>query len=140
MRTAMAVSVILAFTWVGTASATCSEQSSVAVESKAQSDLDLSTLEDRLRETPAIGFFTKLTLKNQITDLLDAVRAYHNGNSGKSLEQLREQYNFLLLKVESLIQDEEPGLSRQIYASRDAIWCLLADPEKFSKLQAGEKT
>lgn len=104
-----------------------------------QSELDLSALEERLRETPAIGFFTKLALKNQINNLLAAFQAYHRRDSDKSLDQLRERYNLLLLKVQSLVQDEEPQLSQKIYASRDGIWCLLADPEEFSKLQAGEK-
>ena len=126
MRLAVA-GVIFTLLWVGTASAVCQEQ-------KSQSELDLSTLEDRLRETPAIGFFTKLALKDQINNLLDAFQAYHRSDSDKSLDQLRERYNLLLLKVQSLVQDEEPQLSQKIYASRDAIWCLLADPEEFSKL------
>jgi len=33
--------------------------------------LDLKSLEKRLRETTAIGVFTKLALKNQVDDLLD---------------------------------------------------------------------
>jgi hypothetical protein len=112
---------------MGMASANCQEQN-------MESEFDLSALEDRLRETPAIGFFTKLALKDQINNLLDAVQAYHRSDSDKGLDQLRERYNLLLLKVQSLVQDEEPQLSQKIYASRDVIWCLLADPEEFSKL------
>src|SRR3989304_1074409 len=33
--------------------------------------LDLNTLKEELRETKAIGFFTKIALKNQVDDLLD---------------------------------------------------------------------
>lgn len=108
-------------------------------EPQEGSELDLDALEQRLRETNAIGFFTKLALKNEINSLLDAFHAYHTSGSDKDLEQLRERYSLLLFKVMSLVQDEEPQLSQKIYASREAIWCLLADPEEFSKLQAGEK-
>ena len=40
----------------------------------AVAPLDLKSLEIRLKETPAIGVFTKLTLKNQIDKLLDQFR------------------------------------------------------------------
>lgn len=98
------------------------------------SEFDLDALEQHLRDTDAIGFFTKLALKGDINDLLDAFRAYHRGRSDKDLEQLHERYSLLLFKVMSLVQDQEPQLSEKIYASRQAIWCLLADPQKFSKL------
>lgn len=126
MRMAIA-GVIFVLIPMGMASANCQEQN-------RGSELDLSALEERLRETSAIGFFTKLALRDEINNLLDAVQAYHRSDSDKNLDQLRDRYNLLLLKVQSLVQDEEPQLSRKIYASRDAIWCLLADPEEFSKL------
>ena len=43
--------------------------------------LDLTSLEERLRETEAIGFFTKITLKNQVDDLLDRFRDYYEGEA-----------------------------------------------------------
>ena len=36
---------------------------------------------EELRETKAIGFFTKITLKNQVDDLLDRFREYYEGKS-----------------------------------------------------------
>ena len=38
---------------------------------EASPPLDLTTLESRLKETKAIGVFTKITLKNQVDDLLN---------------------------------------------------------------------
>jgi biotin operon repressor len=40
----------------------------------------------------------------------------------------------LILKVLSLLQDSDPALARTISASREAIWGILADPEKFNSL------
>jgi hypothetical protein len=102
--------------------------------------LDLTSLETRLRETRAIGVFTKISLKNQVDDLLDKFRAYYKGRAKTTLADLRRPYDMLLLKVLSLLQDTDPPLARDIVASREAIWGILADPKKFteSKLMAGE--
>jgi len=102
--------------------------------------LDLTSLETRLRETKAIGVFTKISLKNQVDDLLVKFRAYHKRQAALSLAELRRSYDMLLLKVLSLLQDSDPSLARDIVASRAAIWSILADPEKFSSanLVAGD--
>jgi hypothetical protein len=100
----------------------------------ASPPLDLTTLETRLKETKAIGVFTKITLKNQVDDLLDQFRAYYQGRTRTTLAELRQPYDRLLLKVLSLLQDGDPELARTIVASREAIWGILADPNKFATL------
>lgn len=96
--------------------------------------LDLALLEKRLKETNAIGVFTKLTLKNQVDDLLDRFRAYYQGRTKTTLAELRQPYDMLILKVLSLLQDSDPSLAGAIVASREAIWGILSDREKFSSL------
>jgi len=96
--------------------------------------LDLTALEQRLRDTSAIGVFTKLTLKNQVDDLLSRFRLYHSGHGDVKLEQLRQSYDLLLLKVLSLLQDKDSGLANAISASREAIWNILIDPKKFAAI------
>ncbi len=96
--------------------------------------LDLKSLEKRLRETKAIGVFTKLSLKNQVDDLLDHFRAFHQGKGGTKLAELRQSYDLLMMKVLSLLQDSDPPLARDIVTSREGIWSLLADPAKFATL------
>jgi len=96
--------------------------------------LDLASLEKRLRETKAIGFFTKLSLKNQVDDLRERFRAFHAARSGAALAELRERYDLLLLKVLALLQDSDPLLAYDISASREVLWGLLADPAKFRNL------
>jgi hypothetical protein len=99
--------------------------------------LDLAGLEQRLKDTHAIGLFTKLSLKNQVDDLLGAFRAFHGGQTNPSLSDLRQRYDLLLLKVLTLLQDGDPPLASAIAASREAIWALLADRDKFQKIQMG---
>jgi hypothetical protein len=96
--------------------------------------LDLAELEQRLRDTRAIGVFTKLSLKNQIDDLLDQFRGFYGGQIKVTLAELRQRYELLLLKVLTLLQDADQELAGTIAASREAIWGILADPQKFAKI------
>lgn len=105
------------------------------VKQPASPPLDLKSLEQRLRDTKAIGVFTKLSLKNQVDDLLSQFRTFHDGGrAGAALTELRERYNLLLLKVLSLLQGSDPMLAQAIAGSREAIWGVLADPVKFAKI------
>ncbi len=97
--------------------------------------LNLADLEQRLRDTRAIGVFTKLSLKNQVDDLLNAFRELYRGPSKSPPAELRQRYDALLLKVLGLLQSGDPPLAAAIAASREAIWSLLADPVKFEKIQ-----
>lgn len=96
--------------------------------------LDVAALEKRLKETSAIGVFTKLTLKNQIDELLGRFRAHYEGRVKTTLAQLRQPYDTLILKVLSLLQDSDPSLARAVAESREAIWGILSDPLKFKNL------
>lgn len=96
--------------------------------------LNLADLEQRLRETRAIGVFTKLSLKNQVDDLLDAFRTLYKGPSKHPPAELRQRYDLLLIKVLTLLQDGDPPLATAIASSREAIWSILADPDKFATI------
>jgi len=104
--------------------------------------LDLESLGTRLKQTRAIGVLTKLSLKNQVDDLLQKFRAYHRQQGTATLPELRRSYDLLMLKVLSLLQDSDPPLARDIVQSRAAIWGILADPRKFNEasLMAGATT
>ena len=113
-----------------------------ATSPPAAAPLDFASLGTRLRQTKAIGTLTKLSLKNQVDDLLGKFRAYHKRQGTATLPELRRSYDMLLLKVLTLLQDSDPPLARDIVQSRAAIWGILADPRKFteSNLMAGAAT
>ena len=94
--------------------------------------LDLASLEKRLRDTNAIGVMTKLSLKNQVDDLLNQFRAFYAGKLKTTLADLRRPYDLLILKVLSLLQDKDPSLAAALAASREAIWGILSDQTKFA--------
>lgn len=107
-----------------------------ARETAAGAPLDLDALEMQLKETKAIGVFTKLALKNQVDDLLDKFRAHHNGKATPTITELRQSYDLLMMKVLSLLQDRDQKLASEIVSSRERIWGLLVNPTTFAALQA----
>ena len=118
-----------------TAAATLAVKVAPAPAAKsAASPLDMKSLETRLKQTGAIGVFTKIALKNQVDDLLDQFRAYYAGRLNITLAALRRPYEMLLQKVLALLQDADPPLASAIVASREAIWGILADPAKFATI------
>ena len=100
----------------------------------APAPLDLKELKQELKDTKAIGIFSKITLKNQMDDLLGRLRKYHQGQANPPLTDLRRSYELLVMKLLSLVQDDDKKLASDIAASREAIWALLADPKKFATL------
>jgi hypothetical protein len=98
-----------------------------------QPAVDLATLEKRLRKTDALGVLTKLALKNEIDDFVEAMDALHSKGQGQ-LPELRERFDLLVMKLMSLLQDDAPSLANEIASSREHLWQLLADPREFARL------
>jgi hypothetical protein len=114
--------------------ATTSPAAASRTTAAAAPALDLKTLEQRLRDTHAIGVFTKLSLKNQVDDLLAQFKTFYGGHSQITLVQLRQKYEVLLLKVVSVLQNDDPQLASAIASSRESIWSILADPKSFANI------
>jgi hypothetical protein len=105
-----------------------------AAVATAPPPLNLSSLETRLKDTDAIGFMTKLSLRNQVDDLLSQFRAFYAGRVETTMEDLRRGYDLLMLKVLSLLQNKDPELAAALSASRQAIWEILSDRAKFASM------
>jgi hypothetical protein len=110
------------------------EESPPTVAKTAAPPLDLDSLKERLKDTSAIGVLTKISLKNQVDDLLDRFRAYYDGKLKTTLADLRRSYDLLVMKVLALLQDTDRSLATAIVASREAIWGILSDPKKFATI------
>lgn len=96
--------------------------------------ISLEELEERLVDTDAIGFFTKLELKSQLDDLTERFREFHEASDADELPRLREEFNGLLLKLLTLLQDEDPDLHRDLVRAKPQIWRTFSDPVQFAKL------
>ena len=101
---------------------------------KASPPFDLTALEQRLKETQAIGVLAKMALRNQVDDLLSEFRGFHNGNVKTTLAELRRPYDLLVFKLLLLLQDDDPSLAAAVVGSREAIWGILSDPAKFAAI------
>jgi len=106
-----------------------------APETPAASPISLQELGNRIKQTRAIGLMTKLALKNDIDDLVERLRRYHEKDDGQ-LDALREHYEALVLKLLALLEKPEPELALALVRSRDDIWSRLADPVRFAELTA----
>ena len=105
-----------------------------AVASTVAAPLDLTALKEKLKATKAIGVFTKLSLKNQVDDLMKEFSGYYQGKAKTTMPDLRRKYDLLLMKVLSLLQDSDQKLASEVVSSREAIWAVLSDPKKFATL------
>jgi hypothetical protein len=105
-----------------------------AAKPAAPPTLDLKSLEQQLKDTKAIGVMTKLSIKNQVDDLLEQFRGFYQGKVKTSLADLRRSYDLLVMKVLTLLQDGDQALARAVAGSREAIWGILADPKKFAAI------
>jgi len=90
----------------------------------------------QLKATKAIGVFSKLSLKNKVDDLLQQFREHYDGKAKPTMAELRQFYNLLMMKVLSLLQDDDQPLASTIVASREAIWSLLSNPTTFATIQS----
>ncbi len=99
-----------------------------------KNEFDLDALADRVRASTSIGFLTKLSLRNQVDDLVEAFRRFHSGERNPPLAELRQSFNFLIMKITSLVQDNEPELANDIFNARGVLWARLTDPKEFSKI------
>jgi len=117
-----------------TAMTTTSATATPATAPNSPVPLDLIALEKQLKSTKAIGVFSKIALKNQVDDLMKKFREHYQGKGKTTMAELRQSYDLLMMKVLSMVQDNDKNLAAAIVSSRAAIWDLLADPVKFAAL------
>lgn len=95
-------------------------------EQQAENPFNMHVLIERLKQTEAIGFFTKLAIRSDALDLVEMVKAYRKHMNKYSLQELRARFNGLLLKVLALLNDD-PKLAKDISLAREDIWRSLLE-------------
>lgn len=89
--------------------------------------IDVGKLIQRLKDSRAIGFFTKLAIRGDILDLKHKVDRYRQeGTLEEHLQEVRREFDGLLLKIMALLE-ADPTLSRDVYLARDQIWSNLLE-------------
>ena len=100
-----------------------SKDSTAEIEEKPIFNVDV--LVDRMKETKAIGVITKLSLKNQVDDLLEKADEIKNTNGEATEEKsaLRENFEGLILKTVTLLnKGKDYTLAEYIYLAREELW------------------
>jgi hypothetical protein len=70
-----------------------------------------------------------------VDELLNQLQVFHKGAGKPPLPQLRQQYEMLFIKVLSVVQNGDPALASAISSSRESIWGILTDPNKFAQIR-----
>jgi len=99
-----------------------------------QEIVDFETLEKGIRNTKAIGGLSKLKLSGDINKMVADLKTYHAGDSPHTLEQHREQYDLLYMKVMSQVQDKDPELFNKLCNAWDPLWAELQDEDNLKKV------
>jgi len=87
-----------------------------------KADINMDVLIERLKQTPAIGVFTKLAIRGDILDLKDEIQTYKQKSMLQSkLDDIRARFDGLLIKIMALLQ-ADPALSKDLYTARESIW------------------
>lgn len=86
-----------------------------------EEQLDMNALIERLKQTKAIGFLTKLALRSDALDLIEMAKQYKRHPTEDGLKALRSRYEGLVLKVLALLE-KDPQLARDIALAREKIW------------------
>ena len=109
-------------------------QQSNAQDNESHDDFDLDALVDRVSASKSLGFFTKLSLKQDIDQLLAGMRAHHGGSNNDQLAQLRERYDVMVQKLVVLLQDKDKELVQTIHDGQENLWAILSDEKKFASM------
>ena len=102
-------------------------------------EINLDGLRSSLRETDAIGFTTKLSLKHDLDTLLESFHEYHQGKSEETLPTLRERFAELLSATLAMLKDDDPKLFRRLWDAQGHLWLTVSDPVQFHAAVTDEK-
>jgi len=102
------------------------KQATSGTSAGANVHFDMDGLIERLKQSDAIGMFTKLALRSDAMDVMDVVKAYRKHDKHVSLDDVRARFDGLLLKVLALL-DNDPALSGDINMAREDIWRSLME-------------
>jgi hypothetical protein len=93
--------------------------------------VDLDMLAEGLKHSNAVGTFEKLRLKSAIDGLIERFKAFHRGARQFTLAELQEQYDLLMMRIATQLQNKDLALHGQLCNAWHAIWSDLQDRHRF---------
>ena len=110
-----------------------------AVSPIASEQVNLEGLRSGLRQTDAIGFTTKLSLKRKLDSLIGDFGDYHKGQGDLTLTSLREEFAELLASTLSLLREDDPQLFNKLWDAQGHLWLTVSDPVRFHAAVSNKK-
>ena len=92
-------------------------------------EFNLDILITRLKETDALGVFTKLALKGDVEEIIEMAHEYQSLAALPKLQSVRERFDGLVLKTITLLNDKDPDLAADMYQARDLVWESILEVE-----------
>jgi len=102
------------------------------IEQQSKSGIDcvsvsMDELVEGLKESKAIGFFTKLAIRSDVIGFRDNVKKIRKKNQLKDkMKSVKANFDGLLLKIMTLLE-KDPNLSKKIYLGRHSIFKSLLE-------------
>ena len=87
-----------------------------------------------VRQMPSV-FSPSLEIKGQVEDLVDDFADFHDGESHLQIGQLEDRFDLLVMKLLTLLQDDDPALKQDIADARPQLWAALSDPVEFEAVR-----
>ena len=81
-----------------------------AEETSSSASTSLDSLEDRLRESDAIGIMDKMDLSARVDGLIADFLLFHDGKSETDTGRLEERFHRLVFEAAWLVRDGDPML------------------------------
>ena len=94
----------------------------------------LDRVEQRMRDTAAVGVVAKLTLKAELDALLAAFLRFHEGKSHYGLDDLLHRYDRLMAKTMDLVHGQDPALFALLYDIRPEMAAILTHPGHYARV------
>lgn len=93
--------------------------------------ISVAAMQKMLRRAEGIGLWTKIKLERRLNQFTEEFYWYHKGTNRKSLGQMRQRFLALHSRVVTLLQQRNPGMSKQFSDARDALWFAYRNPSAF---------
>lgn len=93
-------------------------------------DFDFGALETKIRNTDAIDLFSKISLKYEISSLIDEMARSHETKNAAGFTKQRERFEKLVDRTVIMLRKGDISFAKEVEDSREALWQILNSPEK----------
>lgn len=95
----------------------------------ASESRDLDALEAKIRNTDAIDLFAKISIKNELSSLIEEIARSRESKNAADLKIQKARFEKLIDGTVAMLRKGDAPLAKEVAESRGAIWNFLNRPE-----------